>query len=165
MTEKRKKYNKKRPGYNTSAPGFSGYKKGYEPKLKKFRDPAESFKVDERALAMLKNYDEHGVLRTGSGAKAHRVATDKLADLEFDPLEKLVSQLDDIEKLLATELAMTSPRIMVVNNLINCKTRILENLLPYKYGKAPVLTVESADIREPIQIVLSHDFSNTNKDT
>jgi len=58
---------------------------------------------------------------------------------------------------------MTNPRIMVVNNLINCKTRILENLLPYRYGKAPALTVESADIREPIKIVLEHDFTINDK--
>lgn len=160
---KRVKYNKKRPGYSKPAPGFSGYKKGYEPKLKKFRDPAKSFKVNERAIAMLKEFDEKGGYRHGSGAKAHRAATDKLRDLEFDPLEELVGQLDQIEKLLAEELSMTSPRVMVVNNLINCKTRILESLLPYRYGKAPTLTVESADIREPIKIVLEHDFSNTSQ--
>jgi len=163
MSEKRKKYNKKRPGWNNAAPGFTGYRKGYEPKLKKFRDPAKAFKVNERAIAMLKDYDEGGGFRHGSGAKAHRAATDKLRELEFDPLEELIGQLKEIEGLLATELGMTNPRIMVINNLVNCKTRILESLLPYRYGKAPALTVESADIREPIKIVLQHDFSDPNK--
>jgi hypothetical protein len=161
----KKKYNKARPGHYKPGANFAGYKKGYEPKLGKFRDPAESYQVNERAIAMLKEYDEGGGFKKGSGAKAHRVATDKLRELEFDPLEKLIDQLDEIEKLLNTELSMTSPRIMVVNNLINCKTRILENLLPYRYGKAPTLTVESADIREPIRIVLEHDFTINDKAT
>lgn len=159
----KKQYNKKRPGYHKPGPNFAGYKKGYEPKLRKFRDPAKSYKVNERAIAMLKEYDEGGGLKRGSGSKAHRAATDKLKELNFDPLEVLIQQLDEIEELLKKELEMTNPRIMVVNNLINCKTRILENLLPYRYGKAPTLTVESADIREPIRIVLEHDFATNDK--
>jgi len=156
-------YRKDRPGYYKTGENFAGYKKGYEPKLGRFRDPAKSYKVNERAIAMLKEYDEGGGYKKGSGAKAHRAATDKLRELNFDPLEQLIKQLDEIEKLLETELGMTNPRIMVVNNLINCKTRILENLLPYRYGKAPALTVESADIREPIKIVLEHDFTINDK--
>jgi hypothetical protein len=159
----KKKYNKARPGHYKSGSNFAGYKKGYEPKLGKFRDPATAYKVNERAIAMLKDYEEGGGLKRGSGAKAHRAATDKLRDLEFDPLEELVKQLDEIEDLLLKEQSMTNPRIMVINNLINCKMRILESLLPYRYGKAPTLTVESADIREPIRIVLEHDFTVNDK--
>jgi len=159
----RSKPNKSRPGYHRLGENFAGYRKGYEPKLKKFREPAEVYKVNERAIAMLKEYDEGAGLRKSSGSKAHRVATDKLRELEFDPLEELIKQLDEIESLLSKELAMTNPRVMVVNNLLNCKTRILENLLPYRYGKAPSLTVESADIREPIKIVLEHDFTINDK--
>jgi len=159
----KKKYNKARPGHYKPGSNFAGYKKGYEPKLGKFRDPAKSYKVNERAIAMLKEYDEGGGFKSSSGAKAHRAATDKLRELEFDPLEELIHQLEEIEKLLVTELSMTNPRVMVVNNLINCKTRILENLLPYRYGKAPTLTVETSDIREPIKIVLEHDFTINDK--
>jgi hypothetical protein len=159
----KKKYNKARPGHYKSGSNFAGYKKGYEPKLGKFRDPAKAYKVNERAIAMLKDYEEGGGLKRGSGAKAHRAATDKLRELEFDPLEELIKQLDEIEDLLLKEQSMTNPRIMVINNLINCKMRILESLLPYRYGKAPTLTVESADIREPIRIVLEHDFTVNDK--
>jgi len=159
----KKKYNKSRPGHYKSGENFAGYKKGYEPKLGKFREPMKAYKVNERAIAMLKEYDEGGGLKKGSGAKAHRAATDRLRELEFDPLDELIKQLDEIEVLLAKEQSMTNPRIMVINNLINCKMRILESLLPYRYGKAPTLTVESADIREPIRIVLEHDFTVNDK--
>jgi hypothetical protein len=161
----RKKPNRSRPGYQKPGANFAGYKKGYEPKLKKFKDPAETYKVNERAIAMLKEYDEGGGFKKGSGAKAHRAATDKLRELEFDPLEQLITQLEEIEELLIKENSMTNPRIMVINNLVNCKLRILENILPYRYGKAPTLTVESADIREPIRIVLEHDFTTNDKTT
>ncbi len=161
----KKKYNKARPGHYKTGDNFAGYKKGYEPKLGKFRDPAKAYKVNERAIAMLKDYDESGGFKKGSGAKAHRAATDKLRELDFDPLEKLIDQLAEIDELLEKEQGMTSPRIMVINNLINCKMRILESLLPYRYGKAPTLTVESADIREPIRIVLEHDFTVNDKAT
>ncbi len=155
----KKKYNKARPGHYKPGANFAGYRRGYEPKTGKFREPFKAYKVNERAIAMLKDYEEGGGFKRGSGAKAHRAATDKLRELEFDPLEELVKQLEEIEGLLAKEQAMTNPRIMVINNLINCKMRILESLLPYRYGKAPTLTVESADIREPIKIVLEHDFT------
>ena len=161
----RKKLNKKSPNCNTPGKNFAGYKKGYEPKLKKFREPKQFYKVNEGAIAMLKEYDEGKGLRKSSGAKAHRVATDKLKELEFDPLEALIVQLEEIDALLKTEQSMTAPRIMVINNLINCKTRILESLLPYRYGKAPTITVESADMREPIKIILEHDFTTNSKAT
>jgi hypothetical protein len=161
----KKKYNRKRPGHYKAAEGFTGYKKGYEPKLQEFREPFKAYKVNERAIAMLKDYDESGGMKSGTGAKAHRAATDKLRDLNFDPLEHLVKQLEEIEVMLRNEQGMTNPRIMVINNLVNCKTRILESLLPYRYGKAPTLTVESADIREPIRIVLEHDFTVNDKKT
>lgn len=154
MIEKR--FNKKRPGWNNSKAGFSGYKKGYEPKEKKFREPAAFYTINEKAIEMLKEDKIEGS-RLSSGMKAHRAATDKLRDLEFDPIEALLSQLDEIDKLLDKELGMSAPRIMVVNNLINCKTRILETLLPYRYGKAPILTVENSESREPIRIILEMD--------
>jgi hypothetical protein len=159
----KKKYNKARPGHYKTGSNFAGYKKGYEPKLGKFREPFQAYTVNEGAIAMLKEYDEGGGFKRSSGAKAHRAATDKLRELEFDPLEELIKQLNEIEDLLLKEQSMSNPRIMVINNLINCKTRILENLLPYRYGKAPTLTVESADIREPIKIVLEHDFTINDK--
>jgi len=161
----RKKLNRSRPGCNTPGANFAGYKKGYEPKEKKFREPFVRYKVNEGAIAMLKDYDEGAGLRRSSGAKAHRIATDKLKELKFDPLEELIAQLAEIDDLLQKEHQVTAPRIMVINNLINCKTRILESLLPYRYGKAPTVTVESADIREPIKIILEHDFTINDKTT
>jgi hypothetical protein len=159
----KKKYNKGRPGHYKPGSNFAGYKKGYEPKEGRFREPFKAYQVNEGAIAMLKEYDEGGGVKRGSGAKAHRAATDRLRELDFDPLDELIKQLDEIEELLAKEQAMTNPRIMVINNLMNCKMRILENILPYRYGKAPTLTVESADIREPIKIVLEHDFTTHSK--
>lgn len=154
MIEKR--FNKKRPGWNNSKAGFSGYKKGYEPKLKKFREDPQIYKVNEKAITMLKEDKIEGS-RVSSGMKAHRAATDKLRELEFDPIEALLVQLEEIDKLLNKELGMSAPRIMVVNNLVNCKTRILETLLPYRYGKAPILTIENSEQRDPIRIVLTMD--------
>jgi len=153
MIEKR--FNKKRPSWNNSKEGFSGYKKGYEPKLKEFKKPF-TFQVNEKAIAMLKE-DKISGPQLSSGMKAHRKGTDKLNEIGFDPIEILVKQLEDIEKLLEKELQMTAPRVMVINNLINAKLRIAENLLPYGYGKAPVVTVADNDVRDPIRIILTSD--------
>lgn len=154
MTKKR--FNKKRPSWNDSKQEFKGYKKGYQPKEGAFREPPRFYKVNERAIAMLKEEVISGS-KLSSGMKAHRAATDKLRELDFDPIDALMNQLDEIDKLLNKELATNAPRIMVINNLINCKTRILETLLPYRYGKAPILTVENSEAREPIKIILTTD--------
>lgn len=149
--------NRERPYAKKNGPNFAGYKQGFDPKQKKFKDHAKElhYKVNERALAMVRELAEQGQgNRRGSGTKAHRAATEHLKELGFDPIDELLKQLQEIEGLLAKELALGEPRIMVVNNLINCKTRILENLLPYKYGKAPQMTIESEDIREPVRIIL-----------
>lgn len=156
MIEKR--FNKKRPGWNNSKPGFTGYKKGYEPKLKKFRDTPEPYQVNEKAIKMLtQKEDKISGNQLSSGMKAHRIGTDKLKSLNFDPIEVLLQQLEEIDELLQKELQMTEPRVMVVNNFINAKVRILENLLPYGYGKAPVVTVADSDVRDPIKIILTID--------
>lgn len=152
----KKRFNKKRPSWNNSAKEFTGYKKGYEPKEKDFRSPPVFYKVNEEAIKMLKE-DVISGPRLSSGMKAHRAATDKLRELDFDPIDALLTQMEQIDGLLAKELAAKAPRVMVINNLVNCKTRILETLLPYRYGKAPVLTVENSDVREPIRIILTTD--------
>lgn len=154
MIEKR--FNKKRPSWKNSKEGFSGYKKGYEPKEGKFREPPEFYKVNEKALQMLREKeDKISGHQLSSGMKAHKIGTDRLRALGVDPIELLLAQLDEIDELLKKELATTNPRIMVVTNLINAKVRIAENLLPYGYGKAPVVTVADSDAREPIKIQLS----------
>ena len=150
------KFNRTRPGWLKSKPDFKGYKKGYEPKTKEFREAFSLYKVNVKALDMIRDSDKPTAPRLSSGMKAHRAGTDKLRALDFDPIDALVDQLSEIEALLAAEMEMTAPRIMVINNLTNAKTRILETLLPYRYGKAPIMTIENTDAQQPINIILTH---------
>jgi len=156
-------FNRKRPSWNKSKEGFNGYKKGYDPEQKKFRSDPPVYQVNEKAISMLKE-DKISGHRLSSGMKAHKVATDKLRDLEFDPIEALLMQLDEIDDLLTKEMNSNAPRAMVLSNLINAKTKILETLLPYRYGKAPTITVEDSDQREPIKILLSLDGDTKNEE-
>lgn len=161
MIIKAKKYKRKRPGASRNSKDFDGYVPGYDGKSKTFKPKFKPFIVDERALKMTeREADRHS---KGSGRKAHRAGTEKLRELDFDPIEKLTEQLEQIDRLLSAELLLQEPRVMVVNNLINAKTRILETLVPYRYGKAPISTIESDDIREPVRIVLTFDPNDDKK--
>lgn len=90
----------------------------------------------------------------GSAMKAHRIATDKMRELDFDPIDKLVSQLERVEGLLVEELGRSEPRQSYITNLIQTQTRISEVLLVYRYGKAPMVTIETTDMQEPLRIIL-----------
>jgi len=95
------------------------------------------------------------MVQKSSGLSNHRVATDKLRELDFDPIEKLIEELEDIDRMIAEERSSSSPRWSYLEKLKALRTRILEVLLPYRYGKAPITTVEHEDSRDPIRIILS----------
>jgi len=128
------------------------YKRGWNPFLEEARHPTRNYRADAVAINMTNE-----IMNKGSGATAHRAATERLRELDFDPLDRLTEQLVEIEELLRLELGTTPARTSLIFNLVSAKTRILETLLPYRYGKAPVLTIESADIREPIRIILTSE--------
>lgn len=93
--------------------------------------------------------------KMSSGLKNHRVATDKLRDLDFDPIEKLTQELEELDEMIAEERTSESPRWSYIEKLKALRIKILETLLPYRYGKAPITTVEHEDSRDPIRIILS----------
>lgn len=94
---------------------------------------------------------------TSSGQKAHIQGTEALEAVGFDPLEELVAELEEITRLLEFEKSADNPRSSYIEKLHTIKLRILETLLPYKYGKAPISTVKDIDYREPIRIILTED--------
>ena len=97
------------------------------------------------------------VAKTSSGQKAHRVGTEKLIEAGFDPLDRLIEQLEDIERQIASEMSSDNPRANFIEKLQALKLRILETVLPYKYGKAPIITVQEVDNQEPIRIILTSE--------
>ena len=93
-------------------------------------------------------------LRDSSSKHIHRAATDKLRELEFDPIDHMLAQLQEIDALIEREkLSNSRPRLLA--DLIDQKSRILQTILPYRYGKAPIMTIETEDFREPIKIELT----------
>ena len=131
-------------------PNFRGYKPNYDHKRKEFVEPYQFFKINEEAIAMVK---------LSSGSKAHVKGTERLAELDFDPIKELVEEIQEIKRLMDEELARPNPRSTYLGQLSTSRLRILEALLPYGYGKAPVTTVNEVDYRDPIRIIL-HDESN-----
>jgi len=95
------------------------------------------------------------MVQKSSGLKNHRVATDKLRELDFDPIDELIRELEDLNRMIMEERTSSSPRWSYIEKLKALRTRILEVLLPYRYGKAPITTVEHEDSRDPIRIILS----------
>ena len=81
----------------------------------------------------------------------------KLEELDFDPIQELVNQLEDVEKLLATELTYgIKARQAIVVALIANRTKILEALLPYGYNKVTSQDTSVAS-KETIKIVLAKE--------
>ena len=93
----------------------------------------------------------------------HRLGADKLEELRFDPIDRLVEQLAFIQTLLMKELGpdmdMKKARGTAVNNFVNSQIKILETLLPYGYGKVPSVKEEETQTVavEPIEVVLTFD--------
>lgn len=127
------------------------YKDRWNPFRNKFAPDTYDFKQKEKTIKMATD------LVKGSSTQVHRAATEKLQELGVDPIEELIQQLKELQEMLDFELGTTKPRSLVINNLVNLRVRILETLLPYRYGKAPQMTIESQDIREPIRIILSNE--------
>ena len=97
------------------------------------------------------------MLTKSTGLKTHRVATDKLRAMGFDPIEKLIEEIEDLDRMIEAEKIAVNPRWTYIEKLKSLRTRILEVLLPYQYGKAPITTVEHEDARDPIRIILSKE--------
>jgi len=150
-----------------TSPKFKGYVKKYDLKKKKVKPTYLGVTFSNKVYSMTKELEdpEKKGLRSSSGLKVHRDATDKLRAENFDPLEQLISFLAEIEKQISDELVSGSPRSSYLADLAALKMRILESLLPYRYGKAPTVTIEQVDIREPIRIVLEENDSKSSPES
>lgn len=122
-----------------------------KPKL----DSYEPFGIDTEALAMVKQ-------RTNGAA--HKLGADKLEEIAFDPIDRLVEQLAQIDTILTRELKPMQKgketRHTAVTNLISAKIKILETLLPYAYGKVPStssIEVNPDETKDPIKVVLTFE--------
>jgi hypothetical protein len=83
-----------------------------------------------------------------------KTSNTRLEELDFDPIEALVKQLEDVEKLLALEMTYGSKsRQAIVAALIVNRTKIVEALLPYGYSKV-VAIEETPKDRESFKIIL-----------
>lgn len=105
-------------------------------------------------MSELEKAPRPGPLVVSSQTKVHKAGTDKLRELEFDPLEELIGQLQEIQALIEKEKLSNYSRPRLLADLMAEKSRILQAILPYRYGKAPILTIEDSDAREPIVIRL-----------
>lgn len=81
-------------------------------------------------------------------------AADRLRRLGVDPIDELVSQLDSINEAIDKESSSESPRSQYLTTLLGLRLRIVEALLPYKYGKVPANTGNESDSDEPVTIIL-----------
>lgn len=95
------------------------------------------------------------MLSKSSGLKTHRAATDKLRDLDFDPIEQFLQELERLNDMIDREQNNKNPRWSYLEKLYSLRVKVIETLLPYRYGKAPITTVEHEDARDTIQIVLT----------
>jgi len=130
-------------------------KKRKSPFSRKFHPLQKKFISTDKPKYSLEARKALAMVQKSSGLSNHRVATDKLRELDFDPIEKLIEELEDIDRMIAEERSSSSPRWSYLEKLKALRTRILEVLLPYRYGKAPITTVEHEDSRDPIRIILS----------
>lgn len=137
----------KKPG-----PNFIGFKKNYDPRIRAFKEPEEE-SISELRIKV----QETMSVFSSSGGKAHKAGVDKLNELGFDPLEELIKQLQEIEEAITTEASSPTPRLSYLQSLHQLKNKILEAILPYKYGKAPLVTVNDVDREEPIKIILTRE--------
>jgi hypothetical protein len=136
---------------------FKGYIKKFDTKKKEIKDTYyNKIPFAQEVYAMVKELEdpERMGMRKGSGLNAHVAGTEKLRELNIDPLELLDKHIAEIEALIQKELLSGNTRSKYITDLQTLKFRILEAMLPYRYGKAPITTIEHVDIREPIEIVL-----------
>jgi hypothetical protein len=146
-------------------PNFKGYKRNYF-RSKGISVNHRSYKVNEKAIEMVKKLvSENELLNDSSRMKASTAGPDKLKQLDFDPIEVLVKQLKEIDKFILLELEKKDPRVSFIEKMQESKLRILETLLPYRYGKAPSIAQDTQALMEPIRIILQDDTKPMGENT
>lgn len=123
--------------------------------------------VDSEVLNIMKQLSSRGVVPSTSRGSTvtdivprnddSGVATNKFRELDFDPIEKLVAQVRDIDRLIDVELSLDNPRTSFLSTLMATKSKILEVLLPYKYHKALPSRELLEDSVPPLRIILEND--------
>jgi hypothetical protein len=122
------------------------------------KNPLEREVVVPRRRGMKKMTDDiHTGMRASSGKKAHRAGTELLVELGFDPLEELIKQLKEIEQLIELESLKNRPSATQLSKLQNLKKDIIQAILPYRYGKAPLTTILDVDREAPLRIILTNE--------
>jgi hypothetical protein len=145
------------------AEGYTGFKSYYDSEGRRFRREAGIKQRVESAIRVAMSDDNliHG-MRVSSGMKAHKVGTQKLEEFQFDPLEELINQLAEISELIELERLRPAPKLSELAKLHGLRSAIYQAILPYKYGKAPTITVLDSDREAPLRIILtSEDESET----
>ena len=117
------------------------------------RPEPERVTLDKEALQMVKD---------NTTSKRQRLGVDKLTAIQFDPIDRLVEQVNQIETLINQELAGgNKPRVGAITSYVNSKIRIFEVLLPYAYGKLSEAEEEKTEAtNNPLEIRLTFGPDN-----
>ena len=79
----------------------------------------------------------------------------KLAELEFDPIEKLVESYHDLNRRIRDIENSARPSQMAIAQLVSVRERVVNNLLKYGYRPVPERTEQVVEEVKPISIVLT----------
>lgn len=144
----------RKPDYWKTPKKKNIFKKSYNHVTRRFKEDADPT-IKKVRLTMRKLEEAEKAAELSSGRLAHRIGTDKLDSLGFDPMEALIKQLKEVEDKIEEEYKSEAPRHNYIEKLMTLKFKILDTVLPYKYGKAPIVTTHDSDPRTPINIVLT----------
>ncbi len=104
---------------------------------------------------------QNGGWRPGTGRpkgskniKSHD-SVGKLAELEFDPIEKLVDSYHDLNRRIKEIEQGARPSQMAIAQLVSVRERVVNNLLKYGYRPVPERTEQVVEEVKPINIILT----------
>lgn len=130
---------------------LKAYQQGWDPIEGVFRTSQPWYRINKKAINAVKELLKNPLNPDNIEGPL------KLQDIGFDPIDEIVSQLVEIQKLLDKELASASPRIMAISNLTAAKLKLNTVLLEYRYRKAGASTNEFTEASAPIRIILTND--------
>ena len=114
--------------------------------VKKSTPPVEKIVPDPLSLAMIEK---------ATTKRRNRLGATKLDEIQFDPIDRLVEQLAQLDSMIALELARgENSRVSALTGFTSAKIKILETLLPYAYGKVDREDNSALLDGEPLEIKL-----------
>ena len=82
----------------------------------------------------------------------------KFEELKFDPLENLYEMNQQLIGMIKKETEKDKPSMRILSDLMILRTRLLSQLMPYRYSRVNIVQLESKDNPE-IQIILQSEES------